>query len=165
VNWQCTVWIARETVITSIKLSNPEDGGSWLLRTVGTKLITRLETLTAMLLLIRVFWHVTPCRWASHHATLTPHWKPEKNICHVVSMIWGLIVLPDNILGEKVVLLLPAVYPLHIQESIKYADISVNRVWRNIWHCVRQSLNILVSTGVASYTSFESLTLEGNFCQ
>jgi hypothetical protein len=51
-------------------------------------------------------------------------------------MIFGLIVLPwyGNVLGESVVLWLPAAYPLHIQEAIKYADISVNWVWRNIWH-------------------------------
>ena len=75
----------------------------------------------------------------------------------------------DCILGEEVVPWLPAMYALHIQDAIKYADISVNWVWRNIWQTwrsfVRLSQNILVSSGVASYTSFEILTLEGNFCQ
>jgi hypothetical protein len=50
----------------------------------------------------------------------------NKNICHVVLMILGLIVLPDNIISEKMIPWLPAMYPLHIQEAINYADISVN---------------------------------------
>jgi hypothetical protein len=123
-------------IIISIELCHPEDGGSSPLRTVETKPIKRLGFLTAMFLKIRVFWHVTPCRWALHYATLTLHWKPEKNIVTWFGWFWGwLFVLPDNILGQKVAPWSPAVYTLHIQEAIKYADSSVNWVWRNI--CTR----------------------------
>jgi hypothetical protein len=55
-----------------------------------------------------------------HITTALKTWKQKIFATWFWWFCGWLIVPPDNILGEKVVLCLPAMYSLHIQEAIKY---------------------------------------------